>query len=188
MMHGGKIMDTFMDKIAQKINAQEIIKANHAAETAEMAKIQEEYANAIQEMRKLNLRNVELTEQVQQLIAGSFERIEQYAEKIKETNSISEQLEGLTEKLEKSNIEQMQVMFKESDEYAHKENVKVYRNVEAVIQNQSKVTAEQVANAMKEDMKSLDKKISGIKVIVIVAFILSLAGVGIQIAQIWNLL
>lgn len=31
-MFGGKWMDTFMDKLAQKLNAQEMIKANSAAD------------------------------------------------------------------------------------------------------------------------------------------------------------
>ena len=35
-MFGGKWMDTFMDKLAQKLNAQEMIKANSAADAEEM--------------------------------------------------------------------------------------------------------------------------------------------------------
>ena len=31
-MFGGRWMDTFMDKLAQKLNAQEMIKANSAAD------------------------------------------------------------------------------------------------------------------------------------------------------------
>ena len=35
-MFGGRWMDTFMDKLAQKLNAQEMIKANSAADAEEM--------------------------------------------------------------------------------------------------------------------------------------------------------
>lgn len=37
-------MDTFMDKLAQKLNAQEMIKANAAAEAAELARLREQTA------------------------------------------------------------------------------------------------------------------------------------------------
>ena len=37
-------MDTFMDKLAQKLNAQEMIKANAAAEAAETARLREQNA------------------------------------------------------------------------------------------------------------------------------------------------
>lgn len=37
-------MDTFMDKLAQRLNAQEIIKANTAAETAELSRMKEQIA------------------------------------------------------------------------------------------------------------------------------------------------
>ena len=37
-------MDNFMDKLAQKFNAQEMIKANSAAEAAENKRMQEQLA------------------------------------------------------------------------------------------------------------------------------------------------
>ena len=55
-------MDNFMDKLAQKFNAQEMIKANSQAEAAEMKKLQlqvAEYEKILQEMRKLNYKNAE---------------------------------------------------------------------------------------------------------------------------------
>ena len=58
-------MDNFMDKLAQKFNAQEMIKANSQAEAAEMKKLQlqvAEYEKILQEMRKLNYKNAELSE------------------------------------------------------------------------------------------------------------------------------
>ena len=60
-------MDNFMDKLAQKFNAQEMIKANSQAEAAEMKKLQlqvAEYEKILQEMRKLNYKNAELTEKI----------------------------------------------------------------------------------------------------------------------------
>ena len=59
-MLGGKIMDNFMDKLAQKWNAAELIKANSAAEAMELKRLRDqvaEYEAILQEMRKVNLNN-----------------------------------------------------------------------------------------------------------------------------------
>ena len=48
-------MDTFMDKLAQKLNAQEMIKANSAADAAELSRIREqnaEYDALIQKIKE----------------------------------------------------------------------------------------------------------------------------------------
>lgn len=48
-------MDTFMDKLAQRLNAQEIIKANTAAETAELSRLKEQnalYEGILQQVRE----------------------------------------------------------------------------------------------------------------------------------------
>lgn len=55
-MFGGKLMDTFMDKLAQKLTAQEMIKANMAADAEEMNQLKEknkEYAECLEQMQKL---------------------------------------------------------------------------------------------------------------------------------------
>ena len=62
-------MDNFMDKISQKLNSQDMIRANAAADAAEMENLEnqvavfkeqiEKYDDCLQEMRKLNLKNME---------------------------------------------------------------------------------------------------------------------------------
>ena len=44
-MFGGRWMDTFMDKLAQKLNAQEMIKANSAADAEEMDQLKASCGN-----------------------------------------------------------------------------------------------------------------------------------------------
>ena len=51
---GGKVMDSIMDKIAEKISAQDLIRANSQAETAEAARIKQEaeqYRRQLEEIR-----------------------------------------------------------------------------------------------------------------------------------------
>lgn len=55
-MFGGKWMDTFMDKLAQKLTAQEMIQANTAADTKEMNRLKaqlEEYNKCLEKLQRL---------------------------------------------------------------------------------------------------------------------------------------
>ena len=70
-------MDNFMDKVAQKLNSQEIIRANAAADAAALENLEKQlvlfkeqmdkYDDCLQEMRKLNLKNIESAQGVQAL-------------------------------------------------------------------------------------------------------------------------
>lgn len=71
-------MDNYMDKLAQRYNAGEMIKANSEADTAEMQNLQEQveaYEAVLQEMRKLNYKNTELTEKMYSLVDESIEKV-----------------------------------------------------------------------------------------------------------------
>ena len=71
-------MDNFMDKLAERYNAQDMIKANSQAEKAEMNNLEEQveaYEAVLQEMRKLNYRNTELTEKMVALVDESMQKV-----------------------------------------------------------------------------------------------------------------
>lgn len=71
-------MDNFMDKLAVKYTASEMIKANAQAEMVEMQGLQEQveaYEAVLQEMRKLNYKNTELTEKMYSLVDESIEKV-----------------------------------------------------------------------------------------------------------------
>lgn len=71
-------MDNFMDALAQKYNAQEMIRANSQADANEMQYLQEQveaYEAVLQEMRKLNYKNTELTEKMYSLVDESLEKV-----------------------------------------------------------------------------------------------------------------
>lgn len=160
-------MDNFMDKIAQKLSSQEVIRANAQADAAQLDKLNAqvaEYDACMKEMRKLNLKNVENEQKLQKLVEKSSEQImkmfeensiqmarlaEECVIRIKELE-ISNQKDAAEnpdkecfERLEK-NLEEiretasggfvkMEEAFRQADDYVHKENVKVYRNVQAVV-------------------------------------------------------
>lgn len=147
-------MDNFMDKLAKRFNAGEMIKANAQAEAREMRMMQEraaEYERMMQEMRRLNLKNVELTEQVQQLIQCGIEQFEGY-------NS-GEELLG-------NKIAHAAVMMKDSSESVRDEiNSIVNDNMKQIqleLQNTLQILEERISagNDMEEAFERLETIVS----------------------------
>ena len=136
-------MDTFMDKLMQQQRtAQGMIEANSAADAAKMEMLQRQmsgYEMLLQEMRKINLKTVENTEQMQKAIQASFQKIESF-QADNSAQAVTE--EFLTE------------MKKELEESFHRECIKVYRNVQAsMIDEMDKQTAAIVAKQQENSKK-----------------------------------
>ncbi len=186
-------MDNFMDKLAQKISAQEMIKANSQAEAEEMQRLQmqvSEYEKILQEMRKLNYRNTELSEKLDLMIgdnAGKIQNMKEEEQRLiaalrdltdEQTRNREAELERREEdRLERERAEEarkqtdisaitdlLENKFQKSDDFVHKENVKVYRNVQAVVVDEIKRSVE---NAQSE--QSALKKVLVISVISMLA-------------------
>lgn len=142
-------MDTFIDKLAQKFSAQDMIRANLAAEAKETKKLREKmesYESLLQEMRQINLKNMESAERVNQLLQES-----EHADK-----------------------EFLQEMFAKTDEAIHTENVKVYRNVQAAVSNaledQTKLLIEKQHELICEQRKLSKKRVAFLNTMVVLIF------------------
>ena len=212
-------MDTFMDKLAQKLTAQEIIKANTAAEAEEMNNLKEqvkEYREILERMQKLveesaaKLENTQVdgdaierriaegiakmnlqaeenaakaiqqTEEnnakIKNLLEESTERINRMQQGTQEFDKLREELNQLGESL-KQMEEAFGTKLTDTSENVHKECVKVYRNVQAVVvEENNKQTEKLVA-----EVKSLKGKQNAIMGISIAALIAALGGVIFQI-------
>ena len=86
-------MDNFMDKLAQRLTAQEMIKANSAADAAELERLQKQLAQydaCLQEMRKLSLKNMEATDKIALLLDESINKIREMEGNPAENTSIGE--------------------------------------------------------------------------------------------------
>lgn len=215
-------MDNFMDKISEKLNSQEIIRANAAADAAALENLEkqltlfkdqmEKYDDCLQEMRKLNLKNIESAQGVQELADKAGEKLGQTAEevgaasvsKIKETSDLSiaginktlneslakiaeikenpESIEQLTREL--SDIQtRLESQFKSLEDYLHTDNVKVYRNVQAaMIEELDKQTAQ-----LKEEQSKSSKNSEMLLFFVIVTMVISIANIAITFARILGL-
>ncbi len=88
-------MDNFMDKLAERYNAQEMIRANSQAETNQMEGLKEQveaYEAVLQEMRKLNYKNTELTEKMYSLVDESIEKVRTLKIEASENGANTEQI------------------------------------------------------------------------------------------------
>ncbi len=201
-------MDNFMDKLAQKFNAQEIIKANSQAEAAEMKKLQlqvAEYEKILQEMRKLNYKNSELSEKIDGLVGENANKIQGLQEEETKLLSVLRNLTDEQKRIreeelarreaertedtkrteeQKQQLVELEECFKQSNDFVHKENVKVYRNVQAVVTDELKNQTEVL---MQENHK-LSKKLSVVLVFSVMAFVFSMAGIVLQILSGLNIL
>ncbi|MDE5938280.1 MAG: hypothetical protein K2H37_04300 [Lachnospiraceae bacterium] len=119
-------MDTFIDKLAQKKNAQEMIRANSAAEAAKMDQMQKQmkaYDELMQEIRRVNIKTAENVDNVRELLTQCMEKLETLETESGQAEDVEKQLAGIKSLLEER--------LTQSEEFVHRENVKVYRNVQA---------------------------------------------------------
>ncbi|NBH27925.1 hypothetical protein D3Z60_19585 [Lachnospiraceae bacterium] len=215
-------MDNFMDKVAQKLNSQEIIRANAAADAAALENLEKQlvlfkeqmdkYDDCLQEMRKLNLKNIESAQGVQALADKAGEKLDQTigeveaasVSKIKETSdlsiaginqTLSESLAKIAEIKENSDSldkmtenmsglqSRLEELFRGLEDYTHSDNVKVYRNVQAaMIEELAKQTT-----TLKEEQEKSAKSNKTLLPMVVVTMVITIANIAITIARILGL-
>ena len=264
-------MDTFIDKLAQKRNAQEMILANMTAEAAKMEQMQNQmaaYDELMQEIRQVNLKTAENLVEVQDTLKEYVAKLESIqTDSSRETNSSREadtqqilaqlrelsaessrneaaltQLKNLLEDAGKetetqqtltqikelledtgketetqqtltqikelledtgketetqqtliqikelledsgSNEETVQALaqtrevldekFRQSDDFLHKENVKVYRNVQAAVVEELNKQTEELKKSQKENRGS--KAVLPISILILIAVLADIA-------------
>lgn len=189
-------MDNFMDKIAQRISSQEVIRANAQAEALQMKKLQaqfETYDELLKEMQQLNQKNTALADMAKSLMESCQERLEQEPQEDEAENEAIEAQEKLLEEVRLSveelkqalagNAAKTEELLEQSQEFVHKENVKVYRNVQAVIVEELKNQTQEL-NA---GTQKLEKQTAGMKPIMIIALVLGAVNAGMLAVVLLNL-
>lgn len=215
-------MDNFMDKVAEKLNSQEIIRANAAADAAALENLEkqltlfknqmEKYDDCLQEMRRLNLKNIESAQGVQELadkaneklgetvgnmeaasvsriketsdlsIAGINQTLNESLAKIAEIKENSDNLEQVTENMAELQTK-IEERFKTMEDFLHVDNVKVYRNVQAaMIEELGKQEAQ-----LKEEQNKLAKGNKAMLPFVIVTMVVTITNLAVTIARILGL-
>lgn len=244
-MLGGKRMDMFMDKLAQKLTAQEIIKANTAAdaeelnhlrkqvadyddclaklqklideENARLAETRKESGNAVnglaEELKHLGKQvadQQDVLAKVQQTLTGqqdeALTRLQQSVADQQDTlaelqqtltgqqdealtklqQSVTEQLaaveKAVSDKLEKQTDGQLEERLNLVEENVHKECVKVYRNVQAVVVEESGKQKE-AAEAVTAGVEAVKGKLGVVMGVSAAALVFSLVTMILQILE-----
>ncbi len=234
-------MDMFMDKLSQKLTAQEIIRANTTAETEELNRLRnqiDEYDRCLQKMRQLveegadKLKgSTEQNEQLQNLMVERFGNVDatlgqrlgelnnELGQRLGEMNDeLKQHLGGLNSDLGQrlgelnSAVEKQLSEMKKSQEEKldrldgklseepdgqldeklltvtdsiHKECVKVYRNVQAVVQEEGGKQVEQL-NGAAAGVQRLKKKLNVVFGISLAALVVSLADLIVNVLHAIN--
>ena len=218
-------MDMFMDKLAQKLNAQEIIKANTAADTEELNRLKNQVAQYNECLEKLRRLIDESTEEMkgasQESAAGISRLLEESLAKIREirqesadaaddkvngladsvnthfdslngqldavnlnldnvTNAVSEIRDQMASAQENKKDDGLEERFASVEENVHKECVKVYRNVQAVVVEESGKQAKALEEIAAK-VNSFNGKLGAVLGISIAALVFALAGTVLQV-------
>lgn len=218
-------MDMFMDKLAQKLNAQEIIKANTAADTEELNRLKNQVAQYNECLDKLRKLIDESTEEMkgasQESAAGIGRLLEESLAKIREirqestdaaddkvngladsvnthfdslngqldavnlnldnvTNAVSEIRDQMASAQENKKDDGLEERFASVEENVHKECVKVYRNVQAVVVEESGKQAKALEEITAK-VNSFNGKLGAVLGISIAALVFALAGTALQV-------
>ncbi len=136
-MLGGNIVDNFMDKLAEKISAQDIIRANAQAEAMEAERTKQEaeqFKTQLEELRENEKEHRAVIEAAKDSIEAAKTSIEETG---KTVSALSEKLRenetALSEKL-RENEAAISEKLHDNEVNVHDVGVQVYRNVQAVVE------------------------------------------------------
>lgn len=187
-------MDTFMDKLAQKLTAQEIIRGNLAADAEEMDILKEQVKDyqecidqvkALSELMERKMSNVpeidENLDRLRRLIDMKFGELPGVIDgKLDQLMAMVPAAPAHDDKLDEK-IEEIPGMldekFQDTRDSVHKECVKVYRNVQAVVVEES---AKQII-AQADEMKPVRAEVHKAWMMSGIAMVAALLGLVVQI-------
>lgn len=189
-------MDIFMDKLAQRLTAQEIIKANTAADTEELNSLKEQlaaYNSCLEKLQKLiddgadRLQNAQGGEaEIKRLVDESISKIQAIQENTinmeEPLRRLQEQLEGLLQNSDRD----LDGKFDNTNDQIHKECVKVYRNVQAVVVEEGNRQKESM-DELTDNVDSVKGKVKGILAVSILAMLFALVSAALQILSALNI-
>ncbi len=187
-------MDNFMDKLAHKLTAAEIIRANGAAEAEELRRLQnqvKQYNEGLKEMRLLNEEAAANQRRLEEILAAGEEKIRSAQvntgeiDRLVETGiSRMQEMQLGTGQIQETLKESLNTQGEQIGDYVHKENVKVYRNVQAVIVEEA---GKQNAS-LEKSVSVLEGKLKAVMGLSAAALLVAAAGVIFQLLLYFHVL
>lgn len=129
-----------------------MIRANMTAEAVKMEQLQNQmqaYDELMREIRQVNLKTVENVTEVQAVLKECMEKLETMQEANAQGADKEQELAQIKELLEEK--------FKQSDDFLHRENVKVYRNVQAAVSDELNKQTEVLQSENKQSKNGAGK-------------------------------
>lgn len=165
-------MDTLMDCLAQKLNAQEMIRANGEAETEQMNFLKtqvNQYQGCLDRMQQVCTDLGNLEQQINTLA-------------LPQANAYEESISDIKEQIEKLQADLLDKV--STEENVHKEGVRLYKNVQAAVTD----SEENVVEEIKVAKKAIKSSVNGVKAIAIIAVVLSAASLTMQILSLMGII
>jgi len=170
-------MDNFIARVTERFSGQDVITANAEAEAVEMRKLKSQnehmrnsmtqYDLCLKEMRKLSVCNEENAKSVRELIDTARSVMDSLSEAIGDATATGD----ADAEAAKTLPEIAEEMKKDIYEAIHRENVKVYRNVQALLLDEM--------SKHKEEMYEMHRRQKrGTVAIIILLALTLLAGLG----------
>ncbi len=166
-------MDLFIDKLAQKFTASEVIKGNHEAEAKEIEELKEQiesYEKLLSEMKLVNLKNIE-----------SAERLKSLTEEV----AMGVKKEDDNKSVDIADKETIQKLFDKQSDTIHKENIKVYRNVQAAMGDSM---AEQTKSILEAQQGMGKSGLGFVKVMSVLIFLAVLADIALKFLMMYGII
>ena len=205
-------MDTILDKLSQKLTAQEIIKANSEADAKALERVQgqvQQYNDCLEEMKKVNGQTKMALSEIEKTLQAGLENfknaeiptdsitslVEESLAQIKALQKDSVDVQSALEEKFAKQGEALQAVVEESvskvnaevTDYVHKECVKVYRNIQAVqIEENGKQTEELTTQITKVAGKA--KAAWGVSIATLVFSVLATVGVVFELLVMFGIL
>ena len=171
-MLGGKMVENFMDKLAQKISAQDIIRANAQAEAAEAERTKQEAEHYKQQLEELRQNEQAHRSAIEDTKASLEEAKASILETKESVSSLSKRID-------------------ENESQVHDVGVQVYRNVQAIVEKGQEKTQDEFKelNRRGEAIQvAIETKNSAVVPLLIITLLISGADLVINILRILGII
>ena len=175
-------MDLFIDKLAQKFTSSDVIKGNQAAEAKEIKQLKEKienYEKLLSEMKLVNLKNMESAEKLRDMVEDLTGAVS--ADTGAQAGPTEEEIAAA-----EADREMIKDLFDKQSDTIHKENIKVYRNVQAAM---GESLTEQTKSIIDAQQAVSKKSQTGfLKVMSVLIFIAVLADIALKVLPMFGLM
>ncbi len=183
---GGNDVDNFMNKIAEKIGAQDIIRANSQAEAkeAERIRLEAEHYKALMEELRANADNFKQNAEDFKLTAEEYKQ--HLNEMISDAKAYKESLEEL-----RADYKEHQELLEANETRIHDVGVQVYRNVQAVVeknQEKNKDEFKEVARRLESIQIGVETKNTAVLPVLIITLLVAGADLVINLLRLFGII